>query len=131
MFICSLGGYWWRHATKHLSKQELKEVSQPWIDLYGEEAYEASVAATEWVLECDFPPAPLAAAQPGATLVRSRGGHIIPPGLASEEARAAWGGPELWHAHCIDPCSLTQMLSLKTRISIRRALPEQLTADRG
>ena len=131
-FVCPLfsGGYWWRHATKHLSKAELQAASQQWIDLYGEEAYHASVAATEWVLECDFPPEPLAAAQPGAKPVRSRGGHIAPPDLATEEARAAWAGPELWHAHCIDPCSLTQMMGLKTQISIRRALPDKLAALR-
>ena len=119
-------GYWWRHATKHLSRAELREHSQDWIDLYGVEAYEASLVATEWVLELDFPPPPQPEDDADAS-ERTRSGCSE---CGTELMQAAWGGPRLWRPQMIDACSLTQILGLYNQIQVRHAMPDRILALR-
>ena len=105
----------------------MREHSKAWIDLYGEEAYEAAVVATNWVLELDFPPPPAPEFDANGFIMRSSGGHReLPQGSDTEIMQAAWGGPRLWKPQFIDPCSLTQMLGLYNQIQVRQALPDQL-----
>ena len=66
-----LEGYWWRHCRTEESDAE-------WIRLYGQEAFDAALRHTEWVMSLPFPP------------------EDDPESLS---ARAASGLPQLWPAH--------------------------------
>ena len=75
-------GYWWRWSQAGLTQQEARRRDQAWVDLYGEEAYSAALAATQWVLGLPYPPSSAPAGSDTDLL------H-----------RAASGEPELWPAH--------------------------------
>ena len=133
---CDKSGYWWRHSARHLSAAEMRERDSGWIELYGEEAYDAALKSTQWVL--DLPPVPWTSAPAGSgqqddeehEAATTSGGHPGDRPAWADSERAAWGAPRLWDAHTIDAMSLCQILGLREQAQHRRALPQFLRPDR-
>ena len=110
-------GYWWRHSHRGLSAAAARQRDQPWIDLYGEEAYQQAIAATEWVLALPFPPP--ASASSSAPAVSSS----EPP--ASLVARASSGYPEFWPAHMAPHPSDITMQGERLTAQVQAAVPRR------
>ncbi len=49
-------GYWWRHLREQQTEEQRKADDDLWAELYGPALLQASLQATEWVLELPFPP---------------------------------------------------------------------------
>ena len=78
-----------------------------WIGLYGREAYDRAVAATEWVLDLEYPPP----ADPRSSGAADPGDDEL--NEFPLVVQAAWGGPRLWPAHMIAAMSVVQETQLK------------------
>ena len=92
-----MAGYWWRHCRTEESDAE-------WIRLYGQEAFDAALRHTEWVMSLPFPPE---------------------DDPASLSAQAASGLPQLWPAHMSTSAPRVQTLQQMHERRSDPALPRQ------